>query len=166
MRRIPAFPLVLLAVPAFASSMVGETLPSFDGTTVAGQKKSSKELLGHKTILIVLPSREAAKEAATWGKEATKALGAEKVAVESVVALDLPFFIGLDDAISHARKKVPKKAWSHTWLSDDGDVKKEFPIQQEDIPYVYAVDASGTIVASTQGSYDPQRAQALFQSLR
>lgn len=141
------FPFLLPA------SHAQSVLPSFEATTLTGETVTEDKLIGQPTLLIVTPSRQAAEETRQWAQALRRNFDASKVRVRDVLALDLPFFISEQDAISQARKKIPDRYHDQTWLLAESSLEEalDVPASSEDA-YVFALNSQGEVIARVNGA--------------
>jgi hypothetical protein len=95
----------LFVVP-WAGAAPNSPIPSFEATTLSGEKVTDAKLIGQPTILIVTPSKAAAEDTRKWANALRENLDQKSIRVHDMLAIDLPFFMSEDDAIGIAKKKI------------------------------------------------------------
>lgn len=135
------------------STHAQSALPSFEATALTGETVTEKNLIGQPTLLIVTPSRQASEETRQWVQALRKNFDASKVKVRDVLALDLPFFISEQDALSQAKKKIPDRYHDQTWLLAESSLEEALnvPASSEDA-YVFALNSRGEVIAKVNGA--------------
>ncbi len=141
-------------------------LPEFEAAVLSGGTVTEQALLGQTTLLIVTPSRDAAKETRQWVQALHRNFDPETLRVRDVIALDLPFFMSTQDAIERARQKIPAKYHDRTWLLEKPVLEKalSIPPSSEDA-FVFVLDPEGGVAARVEGSPTDRRIQQLKEAL-
>ncbi|WP_167784590.1 TlpA family protein disulfide reductase [Ramlibacter rhizophilus] len=147
--------------------MAQTPVPSFKATVLTGEVVTEQKLLGQPTVLIVTPSRDAAQETRQWVQALRKNIQPGKVRVRDVLALDLPFFISEQDALSRARQKIPDRYHDQTWLMNEGPLEEAFsiPASSEDA-FVLVLDSQGQVVARAKGQPTQANLQQIQDAVR
>ena len=99
----------LIAAFYYVPGVASAPWPFFKATTLLGNSVDSDILVGHPTLLIVTPSREAAEATREWVKALREKIDQDQYFVRDVLAVDLPFFLSEEDAIKRAKDVVPKR---------------------------------------------------------
>lgn len=116
---------------AAQGAAVPAPLSGFDATSLTGTRVGIEALLGQPTVLIVTPGRDAAESTRAWAQALRGRLKPAQVRVRDLIAIDLPFFLSRDDALSRAREKIPAHYHDMTWLSTDTTIEQAFEIPRE-----------------------------------
>jgi hypothetical protein len=152
------------AVPAVAE--IGASVPRFKATALSGERKTERDLLGEQTVLVLTPTRRAAKECKAWGETLERALPS-RIGLWALLALDRPFFVSENYALRKAQEKVPQLRWEQTWLLTHGNVEKHLGVPSKaDEPYIFAINSDGRIVAESQGTVTPEKIEHIARALR
>ncbi len=153
-----------------ASAQIGSSpIPAFKATALDGKAVTAERLIGQPTILIVTPSRDAAKDTRMWANALRRNIDHKAYRIRDVLAIDLPFFMSEADAIGRAREKIPKRYHDQTWLLAEPDLEKALGIPVDSHQaFVIVLNAKGDIVARAEG--EPTEAkmgelQSALQSL-
>ncbi len=158
---------VLLAASAWAMAAQGESLPSFEATSLTGKSVHSAQLSGQPTILIVTPSRDAAGDTRRWAEALRTKLDDRPIRVRDVLAIDLPFFMDESDALGLARKKIPSRYHDQTWLYAKPKLEKELGIPLDSArAFVLVLGADGSILERVDGSPTDGRLEAILSAVR
>ncbi|MBZ4394861.1 hypothetical protein VZQ01_30980 [Myxococcus faecalis] len=156
---------LLAATLASAALKQGEVVPAFSAEDLRGEKHSSQEWRGRRTLLVVLTDKDGGEAMRRWFDEAA-ALGVpDSVHRASLLSFKLPFFVGLGTVREKARKKVPEAVWSDTWLDKNGDMGKRLSLPSSRMPYAFALDEQGRVLAAVHGEVDSPEAKALLELL-
>jgi hypothetical protein len=140
----------------------GERFPSINAQDLTGQSHSTDELVSRRTLLIAISDRSASKAMRAWYSMADSRVPAS-VARESLISLHLPFFVSIDTARSKARREVPQQYW-HATLLDRGDIAAQLGLDQK-VPYVFALDEHGRVLAAVHGPVDSPAAENVWRAL-
>ena len=103
-------------------------IPAFKATALSGKTVTAEKLMGQPTILIVTPSKDAAKDTRLWAKALRKSIDQKAYRIRDVLAIDLPFFMSEADAIGRAKAKIPKRYHDQTWILAETDLEKALGI--------------------------------------
>ncbi len=169
-RPIALLMIALLSTSSALAQPAGSPIPSFTATALSGKKVSSEKLIGQPTILIVTPSKDAAKDTRQWVQALRKNIDQKAIRVRDVLAINLPFFMSESDAIGLAKKKIPARYYDQTWISGQTDLEKGLGIPTDSKKaFVIVLDSRGKMVARVEG--DPSAArikevQSAVQSLK
>lgn len=142
-----------------AAQMQNSPIPSFDATTLTGKSVNSDQLVGQPNLLIITPSKGAAGSTREWVEALNKSqISVEKLFIRDVICIDLPFFIGIDDAISKAKDQVPPHYHDQTWLLDSNQLEKalDIPIKSNQA-FILVLDETAEIVARVSGKITDKR---------
>lgn len=155
---------LLAATLAGAAPRPGDALPEFSGEDLRGKPHESQELVGRRTLLVVLTDKDGGDAMQQWfDTAATQVPGSVHRA--SILTFKLPFFVSEDSARERARKKVPKGAWTDTWLDKNGAMGKTLSLSSSPMPYAFALDERGRVLATVHGEVDSPDGQALLKKL-
>lgn len=167
--RIGAIAFCMVAAPAsavLAAGEVSDSLPRFKATALSGERKTEKDVLGQQTVLVITPTRGAARECKHWGETLERMLPA-RIALWALLALERPFFVPDKYVLRKAQEKVPSNLWDRTWLVTHGNVEKHLGVpSQAEEPYVFAVSSEGRIVARARGTVTPEKIDGIARALR
>ena len=149
--RIAASLTLLLSCNAW-SQLSSSQIPEFTATVLTGASVSSSQLMGQPTVLIVTPSKDAAKDTRLWAQALRSNLDPDKVFIRDVLAIDLPFFISEEDALERAKDKIPARYQDQTWLLNASTLETALGIAHDSAnAFVFVLDAQGQIVARMEG---------------
>jgi hypothetical protein len=154
--------LVLWTVSAGAFPMLGERFPSMRAQDLTGQQHSTDELFGRRTMVVAIADRDGADAMRAWFFASRDRVPAS-VSRESLISLHLPFFISTSYARGKAREQVPEQFWRATLL-DRGGMAKQLGLDGE-VPYVFALDENGRIMAVVHDTVDSRAAQNIWRAL-
>ncbi|MCJ7450859.1 MAG: hypothetical protein MUO39_00065 [Steroidobacteraceae bacterium] len=150
--------LALLAPVGAWSQLSSSPIPDFTATALTGKKVSAAQLIGQPTILIVTPSRDAAKDTRLWAQALRKNVDQSAVRIRDVLAIDLPFFMSEEDAIGRAKKKIPARYQDQTWILSESTLESALNIPRDSAKaFVFVLDAQGKVIARVEG--EPNDAQ-------
>lgn len=144
--------LALLAL--FASDTQAQNqLTSFTATALTGKTVTAQRLLGRPFILIITPSRAAAKETRQWAQALRQELHQPQVPIRDLLVIDLPFFMSERDALDRAREKIPERYHDQTYLLVESDLERNLgtPPSSEDA-YVLVFNSDGRVMARVNGA--------------
>lgn len=151
---------------AFAHTSKGP-LPSFSATALTGQTVTRDDLIGQRTVLIMTPSREAAEDTRQWAHKLRKTLDTTKVRVRDVIAVNLPFFISEQYAVSRARDQIPSRYYKQTWLTGGSKLETALGIPTDsEQAFVFVLDARGRVVARVKGGPTPARVHQIESAIK
>lgn len=144
--------LAQLAPLAALAQFVGSPIPAFTATALTGVKVSSAKLIGQPTILIVTPSKDAAKDTRMWVEALRKNLDQKAIRIRDVMAIDLPFFMSEADAIGRAKEKIPSRYYDQAWLLNETVLEKALNIPRNSAKaFVFVLDTQGKVLARVEG---------------
>lgn len=147
-----ALVLALLAPVGAWSQLSSSPIPAFTATALTGEKVSSTKLIGQPTILIVTPTKDAAKDTRLWVEALRKNIDPSAVRIRDVLAIDLPFFMGEEDAIGRAKEKIPARYYDQTWILTESNLESALSIPRDSAKaFVFVLDAQGKIIARVEG---------------
>ncbi len=154
-------------VLCIAASASASPIPDFDATELTGQQVHSSQLIGQPTILIVTPSRDASDDTRAWAEQLPEHIDKTRWRIRAVLAIDLPFFMDTQDALSAARDKIPKRYQDQTWLTSRPRLEKALGIPTDsDKAFVLVLDAQGEPVVQVSGAPTAQRLRAIESAAR
>ncbi|MGE6790940.1 Peroxiredoxin [Pseudomonas guineae] len=143
---------LLLPVNAWAQ-LSNSPIPDFTATALTGEKVSAAQLIGQPTILIVTPSTDAAKHTRLWAEALRKNVDQSAVRIRDVLAIDLPFFMSEEDAISRAKEKIPRRYQDQTWILNEASLESALNIPRDSAKaFVFVLDAQGKVIARVEGA--------------
>lgn len=149
-----------------AAAVAQSGIPSFEATSLTGEKVSSDVLIGQWTLLIVTPSRDAAESTRRWAEALRGAEDMEHYLVRDVLAIDLPFFMSEADAIEKAREAVPERFHEQTWLLNAPVLEKALGIPRDsDHASVFVLNETGEIVSRVDGEFNDERLGVITDTL-
>lgn len=141
----------ILPIAALAQ-LAGSPIPAFTATALTGEKVSSAQLIGQPTILIVTPSKDAAKDTRMWVEALRKNIDQNAIRIRDVMAIDLPFFMSEEDAIGRAKEKIPARYYDQAWLLNETDLEKAMNIPRDSAKaFVFVLDTQGKVIARVEG---------------
>ena len=159
--------LVLLAPVAAWSQLSSSPIPDFTATALTGGKVSAAQLIGQPTILIVTPSKDAAKDTRLWAEALRKNVDQSGVRIRDVLAIDLPFFISEEDAIGRAKEKIPARYQDQTWILSESNLESALNISRDSAKaFVFVLDAQGKIIARVEGEPNDARLSEVELAVR
>lgn len=144
--------LALLAPVGTWSQISSSPIPVFTATVLTGEKVSAAQLIGQPTILIVTPSKDAAKDTRLWAAALRKNVDQSAVRIRDVLAIDLPFFMSEEDAIGRAKEKIPARYQDQTWILNESILESALNIPRDSASaFVFVLDAQGKVIARVEG---------------
>jgi peroxiredoxin len=145
--------VLALLVPVAAWSQIARSpIPDFTATALTGEKVSAAKLIGQPTILIVTPSKEAAKDTRLWAEALRKNVDQSAVRIRDVLAIDLPFFMSEEDTIGRAKEKIPARHHDQTWILSESSLESALNIPRDSAKaFVFVLDAQGKVIARVEG---------------
>lgn len=167
--------LILLSVLA-CSAFAQTPFPSVSGETADGKVVTLPSAsAGHASIIAVAFSRKAEKDLMEW-YEPAYLIFVDKyglmVGDEDVDLWLVPVFTGLNKvAYGPSLKKLreeadPEVASRVVFVKEETDAWiTALGIKDRDIPYFFAVDASGKLVHQEQGAYTDEKLEALQEAI-
>lgn len=155
-----------LALPAGAADRprVGQPLPGFTGKDLLGQEHSSQEYEGQPTLLVAITDKDAGEEMRRWF-EAADQHAPGSVQRESIISLNLPFFVGTGTVRRRVQERVPRPFWDDTLLDRHGALAGTLRLGSSEEPFVFALDARGRVLAVVNGKADSPQASRIWSSL-
>lgn len=156
---------LLLAPGVEALPKPGEPLPAFSAKDLNGTEHESRELLGHRTLVVAMTDRNGGDAMQRWFDAADARLGKGRYQSMALISLKLPFFVSGGAARSRAKQKVPREFWEETWLDRDGRMAKVLALPRSREPFVFVVDAEGRVLASVHGPADSPEAGRIWSAL-
>jgi predicted transcriptional regulator len=134
---------------------------------LSGEKVDSGKLLGQPTLLILTPSRDAAQSTRKWVETLRSEIDQSKYRVRDVLAVDLPFFMSEEDAISMAKKKVPQRYHDQTWILNSQIMEDALGVPSDSEEAVIVVlDKKGNLVSQVHGEVTTERMSQIFRALQ
>ncbi len=159
--------LALLAPAGAWSQLSSSPIPDFTATALTGQKVSAAQLIGQQTILIVTPSRDAARDTRLWAEALRKNVDPRAVRIRDVLAIDLPFFMSEKDAIGRAKEKIPARYHDQTWISGESNLESALNIPRDSADaFVFVLDAQGKVIARVEGEPNKAKVGEVEKALR
>ncbi|MFT7524972.1 MAG: putative transcriptional regulator [Arenicella sp.] len=167
-RRVPILILLVLLMQSGPPAIAGDgPWPSFTATTLSGEKIDSDKLLGQPTLLILTPSRNAAESTREWVNALRSQIDQSKYRVRDVLAVDLPFFMSEEDAISRAKEKVPKRYHDQTWILNSRVMEDALGVPSDsDEVVIVVLDANGNLVSQVHGRVTTARINEITDALQ
>jgi hypothetical protein len=154
---------VAVAAPAVAGNR--GSLPRFKARALSGVPKTEQDVLGQPAVLVITPTKHAAVACKAWGDKLQKSLPSN-VGLWALLALDIPFLVPHEYAVRKAQEKVPPPLWDRTWLLTGGGMDKKLGVPSEaGEPYVFAVDATGKVVAKARGAVTEEKIDRIAEAL-
>ena len=157
---------VLFAAP-WAGAAPNSPIPSFEATTLSGEKVTDAKLIGQPTILIVTPSKAAAEDTRKWANALRENLDQKSIRIRDVLAIDLPFFMSEADAIGIAKEKIPARYHDQTWIFAETRLETALNIPTGSASaYVIILNSEGQIIARVSGHPTVQRVSQVESAVR
>jgi hypothetical protein len=158
----------LIGVGALATQLVygdahADTLPPFTAMDLVAKPHRSTDFVGKITMVVAMTDRGAGDGMSAWWSAANSHFDAT-VARKSIISLHMPFFITTAYARDQARAQVPERYWGDTLL-DRGDMAQALGLAESKIPYVFALDERGKIVAQVHALVQSPEANKIWQAL-
>lgn len=159
------FAILTLCVPA---AIAGDgPWPSFTATTLSGGKVDSNKLIGQPTLLILTPSRNAAKSTREWVKTLRSKIDHSKYRVRDVLAVNLPFFMSEEDVIGKAKEKVPQRYHDQTWILNSQIMEDALGVPSDsDEAVIVVLDKSGNLISQVHGKVTATRMSEIIAALQ
>jgi hypothetical protein len=155
---------LLLAQSALATPRPGEQFPVFAGRDVVGQPHSSREFAGHRTLVVVITDRGAADAMRAWNTTAATRLP-PGTRLKALVSLHLPP-IATDGMVRvRARMDTPREYWGDTLIDGNGQMAHALGLPRSDVPYAFALDPHGRVLAAAHARVDAPEAHVIWQAL-
>ena len=155
--------------PPLLATAHASPIPEFDATALNGERVRSSQLIGQPTILIVTPSKGggAAQDTREWAEQLPKLIDVDKWRIRAVLAIDLPFFMDEQDALSAARDKIPPRYHDQTWLTGGTKLERALGIPPDgDQAFVLVLDETGEAVVQVSGAPTQRRLRAVEAAAR
>jgi len=152
-----------LALPA-SGPRVGERLAPMELDDLRGHAHSTSELVGRRTFVLAMTSSSAEAAMREWGRRADEQLPAGTHQV-SLVLLGLTLFIPSELARAQARAMSPPERWSDTWFDVHRD-PADAALEKSELPYVFALDEDGRVVAEAHALYCDAEGEPIWASFR
>lgn len=157
---------LLLPVGAWAQ-LSNSPIPNFTATALTGEKISATQLIGQPTILIVTPSKDAAKSTRLWAEALRKNVDQSAVRIRDVLAIDLPFFMSEADAIGRAKDVIPARYHDQTWILSESSLESALNIPRDSAKaFVFVLDAQGEVIARVDGAPNEAKISEVKTALR
>lgn len=167
MKTSIALVLALLAPVAAWSQLSSSPIPDFTATALTGGKISAAQLIGQPTILIVTPSKDAAKDTRLWAEALRQNVDQSAVRIRDVLAIDLPFFMSEEDAIGRAKEKIPARYQDQTWILSESNLESALNIPRDSAKaFVFVLDAQGKVIARIEGEPNDAKLSEVEKAVR
>jgi peroxiredoxin len=159
--------LSLLAPVGVGAQLSSSPVPDFTATALTGGKVSAAQLIGQPTILIVTPSTDAARDTRLWAEALRKNIDQSAVRIRDVLAIDLPFFMGEEDAIGRAKEKIPARYHDQTWILNESSLESAFNIPRDSAKaFVFTLDTQGKVIARAEGEPNEAKISEVVKAVR
>lgn len=159
--------LALLAPISALSQLSSSPIPDFTATALTGEKVSAAQLIGQPTILIVTPSKDAAKDTRLWAEALRKNVDQSTVRIRDVLAIDLPFFISEEYAIGQAKEKIPARYHDQTWFLTESNLKSALNIPLDSArAFVFVLNAQGKVLTRVEGEPNDANVSKVKKAVR
>ena len=159
--------IAALSAASAAAETAGSPIPDFEATALTGEAVHSDQLIGQPTILVVTPSKGAAEDTRQWANALRERLDPKAIRIRAVLAVDIPFFMSEQDAIGHARQRIPQRYHDQTWLFAKTSLETALDIPTgSNKAFVLVLDATGSIVVRVSGEPTGQRVDAVVAAVR
>lgn len=159
--------LALLAPVGAWSQLSSSPIPDFTATALTGKKVSVAQSIGQPTILIVTPSKVAAKNTRLWAEALRKNVHQSGVRIRDVLAIDLPFFMSEENAIGRAREKIPARYYDQTWILSELNLESALSIPRDSAKaFVFVLDAQGKVIARVEGESNDAKLSEVEEAVR
>ncbi|WP_392384325.1 hypothetical protein [Marinomonas primoryensis] len=167
-RRVTVLTLLaILTLFGPAAAAADGPWPSFIATTLSGDKVDSNKLIGQPTLLILTPSRNAAKSTREWVNTLRSEIDHSKYRIRDVLAVNLPFFMSEEDAIDRAKEKVPQRYHDQTWILNSQIMEDALGVPSDSEEAVIVVlDKNGNLVSQVHGSVTEARMNEIIDALQ
>jgi len=167
MKKSITLALALLAPVGAWSQISSSPIPDFTATALTGEKVSAAQLIGQPTILIVTPSKDAAKDTRLWAEALRKNVDQSAVRIRDVLAIDLPFFMSEEDAIGRAKEKIPGRYQDQTWILSESNLESALNIPRDSaMAFVFVLDAQGKVIARVEGAPNHAKLNEVGKAVR
>ncbi|MBJ6765296.1 hypothetical protein JGU66_31410 [Myxococcaceae bacterium JPH2] len=151
------------AVQALPS--LGQHLPEFPTRDLRSQPHDSRELDGRPTLVVIITDKDAGPAMRAWFDTAQAHVPAA-VHRASFISVRAPFFVSDGSARGKARKQVPPRFWTDTWMDKNGDMARRLDLPVSRTPYVLALDAEGRVTASLHAPVSAPESRAIWTALQ
>lgn len=159
--------LALLAPISAFSQLSSSQIPGFTAAALTGEKVSAAQLIGQPTILIVTPSKDAAKDTRLWVEALRKNVDQSNVRIRDVLAIDLPFFISEEYAIAQAKEKIPARYHDQTWLLTESNLKSALNIPRDSVrAFVFVLNTQGKVITRVEGEPNDAKVSKVKKAVR
>ena len=166
-RVIVAVIICLIAAFYFVPGAASAPWPFFRATTLMGKSIGSDRLIGQPTLLIITPSRDAAEATREWVKALREKIDQDKYYVRDVLAVDLPFFMTEEDAITRAKEAVPKRYHDQTWILDSPVLEDALGVPRDSgEACIVVLDHEGKVAARVHGPLSEHRLNTVVDALK
>ncbi len=148
---------------SLAAPQPGGELPSLNARDVTGERHELADLLHGSTLLVAITDRHAGDAMRAWFEAArTRAPAANEV---SIISIGKPFFVSDGYARSRAREQVPRRWWHASLFDSDHSMAEKLELDQDTVPYAFAVGPDGRVLAEVHGTATSPEAQQIWQAL-
>jgi hypothetical protein len=156
--------LPVLAAGKGPAPEAGAPLPSLTATDVTGQAQRLRDLIEGPTLVVAITDRHAGDRMRAWFQEAeVRVPGVNQV---SIISVGIPFFVSDSYARSRAREHVPRRWWHASLFDSDRSVAGKLGLPEDELPYAFAVDGGGRVLAVAHGRPDDRAAQRVWGALK
>jgi hypothetical protein len=153
LKTVITLAFALLAPVGAWAQLSNSPIPDFTATVLTGEKVSAAQLIGQPTILIVTPSKDAAKHTRMWAEALRLNIDQSAVRIRDVLAIDLPFFMSEEDAIGRAKEKIPARYHDQTWILSESSLESALQIPRDSASaFVFVLDTQGKVIARVEGA--------------
>jgi hypothetical protein len=167
MKTSITFALALLAPVGAWAQLSNSPIPDFTATALTGEPVSAAQLIGQPTILIVTPSKAAARDTRLWAAALRKNVDQSRVRIRDVLAIDLPFFMGEEDVIGRAKEKIPARYQDQTWILNESNLESALHIPRDSAKaFVFVLDAQGKVIAQVEGEPNDAKLSEVVKAAR
>ncbi|MBI2395592.1 MAG: hypothetical protein HYV09_38860 [Deltaproteobacteria bacterium] len=148
---------------AAAAPKPPEPFPLFIARDVTGQRQSTATWRGAPTLVVAITDRRASDAMRAWFQDAEKR--APAVRLKGLISIRVPFFISDSYARARARESIPMKHWHDNLLDVHLGIAKVLSVSESDVPWAFALDAQGRVVAVAHATVDAPEARAVLRFL-
>lgn len=161
-------PLIAILTLCGPSAFAGDgPWPSFTATTLNGEKVDSNKLIGQPTLLILTPTRNAAKSTREWVNTLRSKIDHDKYRIRDVLAVNLPFFMSEEDAIGRAKEKVPQRYHDQTWILNSQVMEEALGVPSDsDEAVIVVLDKNGDLISQVHGKVTTIRMNEITNALQ
>ncbi len=159
-------PLVgaLVAARTLGTPDAGAALPALRASDVTGAEHRLEDLIHGPTLLVAITDRDGGDAMRAWfGAADARAPRANRV---SIISIGKPFFVSDAYARSKAREEVPRPAWHSSLMDTDHGLAKTLGLDEGAVPYAFAIDGDGRVLAVVHGAVNDPRADQIWTALR